>query len=294
MNTLSDIVRILNFDESVTRQTEFIRAVNAEVVPFLDIGPSTRLWVNKDQATTIRGRLDPAKKHSITFIGSGDYHHISALLLEQFTEPFSLVVFDRHPDWDRLPPRGGCGAWVSRALENPLVEHVLLVGNAPDDLSFPSIITGNLKSTRSGRVTLLPYEVPRKKVWPWNHFTGLELKRDPAAVFSAGLQHVRSKKLYVSIDKDCLASTYALTNWEDGYLELKTLLGFLRELKNHYEIIGLDVTGDHSVAVHPSRWKAWCSKVDHPRRFSADTHTQAEINFVNGLTNRRIVDLLRA
>jgi len=291
---LSDGVRILNFDDSVTRQTEFIQAANPRVVSFIDLGRAARLWADRRQANIIRERLDSAEKHEITFIGSGDYHYVSGLLLELFTEPFSLIVFDHHPDWDTLPPRRGCGAWVSRALENPAVEHVFLVGNASSDLSFPSILTGNRRGAQSGRVSLLPYKIPTKHYWPWSGLPWFELANAPRAVFSQALQKLLGKKVYISIDKDCLTSAHALTNWEEGCLELELLLGFLAEIDAGCEIIGLDVTGDYSPGNFTSRWKRWCSTFDHPSEFTAKDRSQAEIDAVNGSTNRRMVDLLRS
>jgi hypothetical protein len=49
--------------------------------------------------------------------GSGDFHHLTALWGRRVAEPFVLVSFDNHPDWDVRPPRWCCGGWVNRALE---------------------------------------------------------------------------------------------------------------------------------------------------------------------------------
>src|SRR5689334_21837628 len=54
-----------------------------------------------------------------TLFGSGDFHHLSALWLRRIEEPFVLVSFDNHPDWDIRPPRWCCGNWLNRALELP-------------------------------------------------------------------------------------------------------------------------------------------------------------------------------
>src|SRR5688572_26027559 len=52
-----------------------------------------------------------------TLSGSGDFHHLTALWLRRMREPFTLVSFDNHPDWDIRPPRWGCGTWITRALQ---------------------------------------------------------------------------------------------------------------------------------------------------------------------------------
>src|SRR5437867_937808 len=49
---------------------------------------------------------------AFTLYGSGDFHHLTALWLRQLSEPFTLVSFDNHPDWDLRPPRWCCGTWL--------------------------------------------------------------------------------------------------------------------------------------------------------------------------------------
>ena len=60
--------------------------------------------------------------------GSGDFHHLTALWIRQVAEPFVLVSFDNHPDWDVRPPRWCCGGWVNRALEQSAGEKSKRVG----------------------------------------------------------------------------------------------------------------------------------------------------------------------
>jgi hypothetical protein len=291
---LSRRVRLLNFDESVTRQADFLTQVAPTTVDLTGLGAAARLWPDRAQADAIRRALDPALKGAITFLGSGDYHYVSALLLEQFAEPVTLVVFDHHPDWDRLPPRYGCGAWVSRALERKNVAQVVLVGNASTDLDFPAVLTGNVPALRSGRVLQLPYAAPRRRGWPWTGLPWRELQADPAGVFAGVIDQLACRRVYVSIDKDCLAAPYALTNWEEGRLSLDQLLGFLQTLREKCEIVGLDVTGEYSAATLPGWWKSWCSAFDHPKDYSARGRAPEEIARINGLTNRRIVERLTA
>jgi len=289
---LSRRVRLLNFDDSVTRQSDFLARAAATTVDLTVPGPAARLWADCGQAAAIRRALDPGLKDAITFLGSGDYHYVSALLLEQFREPVTLVVFDQHPDWDTLPPWYGCGAWVSRALEQGNVAQVALVGNASADLAFPSVITGNLRAARSNRMLLLPYEAPRRRVWPWSGLPWRELKADPPGIFADAIGRLACRQVYVSIDKDCLTAPHALTNWEEGRLTLDQLLGFIGTLRQTCEIVGLDVTGEYSAAPIPGRWKSWCSNFDHPQDFSARGHPPEEIDRVNGRTNQRILELL--
>jgi arginase family enzyme len=287
-------VRLLDFDGSVARQPDFLSQVEATTVDLTALGPAARLWPDRAQAAAIRRALDPEQRAAITFLGSGDYHYVSALLLEQFTEPVTLVVFDHHPDWDRLPPRYGCGAWVSRALGQKNVSQVVLVGNASADLSFPAVVTGSLGALRDRRLLQLPAAAPRRQVWPWSGLPWRELGADPVRTLAGVIAGLACRRVYVSIDKDCLTAPFALTNWEEGSLTLELLLSLLQTLRRECEIVGLDVTGEYSPAACSGRWKSWCSAFDHPRDFSARGRSPAEIARINGATNRRIVERLTA
>ena len=62
----------------------------------------------------LREKVANLSYHDIHFLDSGNYHYLSLLWLEKIKEPFSLVLFDHHPDMQ--PPSFGaitsCGGWV--------------------------------------------------------------------------------------------------------------------------------------------------------------------------------------
>ena len=35
---------------------------------------------------------------AVTFLGSGDFHHVTLALLQRLSEPFNLLIFDKHLD----------------------------------------------------------------------------------------------------------------------------------------------------------------------------------------------------
>ncbi len=304
------MVRILDFDGSLIRQKNLLGRHRPSVVGLADLGPAARLWAGKKTAAAIQGRLDPAAKHAITFLGSGDFHHVSSLLLRQFEEPLTLIVFDFHPDWDILPPRLGCGSWVSRALEQPNVSKVLLLGPSSDDLASPAIHTGNLQALKNRRLEVYPYaHAPTRVMFRsvpanpsitlrhrgpatdivWTPLRGKRLQPFTEEV----LQRCGAKKAYVSIDKDCLRAAHALTNWEEGCLGLDELLLMLRVIRENMEIVGLDIAGEYSVPVLAARFKSLCSRLDHPAAFSAAAKPEARIDSVNEQTNLELLNLLR-
>jgi len=306
---LADKVRILNFDGSLLRQTRLIERYRPEIVDLAALGPSCRLWANQKTADTIKLALKPKAKHCVTFLGSGDFHHISQLLAGQFTEPLTLIVFDFHPDWDILPPRLGCGSWVSRALEQKNISKALLLGISSDDISSPAIHTGNLKALKDNRLEIYPCahkptrvlfrNVPGNKSIQirrsglardivWTELQGRNMEIFMAQV----LQGCRSRKAYISIDKDCLRSEHALSNWEEGRFSLDELLRLLKVIKETMDIVGLDITGEYSEPEVSGSIKSFCSRLDHPAEYTARGKPSASIDTINEETNLQILGLL--
>jgi len=303
-------IRILNFDGSVVSQKGFMACFRPTVIDCADLGPSSRLWMNKKNAGQIKQRLAAADRGAMTFLGSGDFHHVSAVLLEQFTEPLNVIIFDFHPDWDILPPRLGCGSWVNEALRRRNVKKAVLLGVSSEDISARSIRTGNLGALRKDRVEIYPYfhpptatlvrRVPEnisikvkrslfRNTISWSGLKG----RDLTDFINSLAGRLETKKVYVSIDKDCLSSAWALTNWEKGLMELEELLVLLRLIKEKLEIVGVDVTGEYSLPVVKGNFKDYASRLDHPKDYSAFGKTENYINSINQRTNIALAELLR-
>jgi len=303
-------IRILNFDDSITKQKKLLERFSPVVVDLTRYGPTCRLWLNKKTANEIINFLQPALRNAITFLGSSDFHHISCLLIEQFTEPISVIIFDFHPDWDILPPRLGCGSWVTNILKSPNIKKIIVLGVSSEDISSFWIQMGNLSALKGNRVEIFPYtheptitllkQVPNdnvsikvakglfyNKIY-WRQMKDINL----ANLFFEIMGRIQTKHVYVSIDKDCLKSSYALTNWEEGYFELKDLLNLLKLIKENLKIVGVDITGDYSFPKMKNRIKDIFSRLDHPRNYSAKSQAQTIIDSINEQTNIEILELL--
>ncbi|MFA5286994.1 MAG: hypothetical protein WC394_01825 [Candidatus Omnitrophota bacterium] len=302
-------ISLLNFDGSVKSQQKLISQYNPEVLELEDLGSAARLWMSQRTATLIKGRIQNSSLNRVTFFGSGDFHHLSALLIDQVKEPISLIVFDFHPDWDILPPRLGCGSWVTQALRNRYIQKCLLIGASSNDLSWPGIQSANLNSLRGDRLEIYPYShnpttvflrpVPENrslrlresllstKIF-WSEFKDSNLED----FFLSKILRLPTKKVYVSIDKDCLKSDFALTNWEEGKLSLGQLLIMLKIIKEKLDIVGLDITGDYSKPSISGIIKGLISRLDHPKEIKADKFPQDLITSINESTNLKILDLL--
>jgi arginase family enzyme len=304
-------IRLLNFDGSVKSQPKLIFQYHSEVWELEDLGPAARLWMSQRTANLIDQRIRNSSSNRVTFLGSGDFHHLSSLLINQIKEPISLIVFDFHPDWDILPPRLGCGSWVTQALRNQYIQKCLLIGVSSNDLSWPGIQSADLNSLREDKLEVYPFshnpttvflrQVPKnrslrlKKSLLSTKIFWSELKDNNLEdFFLAQVLRLPTKKVYVSIDKDCLSSDSALTNWEEGKLSLDQLLMMLRIIKEKLDIVGLDITGDYSKISVSGIIKGVVSRLDHPKEIKANKFPQALVTSINETTNLKILDVLNS
>ncbi|MFA6130448.1 MAG: hypothetical protein WC731_05665 [Candidatus Omnitrophota bacterium] len=303
---LNKAIRILNFDNSIIRQPKLLSQYTAKVFDFTGLASSARLFMPEAVRQRIADSLIPQEKNFPTFLGSGDFHHLSEILTSQINEPVCLIVFDFHPDWDILPPRFGCGSWVAQALKNKHISKCLLIGMGSNDLSGAALLTGDLGRLAENRLEIYPYRRKSSRVY-FRHvaennsinvkryfFSSRiiwhELEKEDLADFILKLiKRLPTQKVYISIDKDCLKSEFSLTNWEQGYLSLVQLLTMVRVIRENLDIIGLDVTGDYSPPVISSRLKAALSRLDHPKELAVNHCSADLILSVNQQTNLEIL-----
>jgi len=308
---LSKSIRILNFDDSLIKQQNLISRYQTEIIDLKDLGPRARIWLDKKTKKEIEKRIDGSAKNSITFLGSGDFHQVSHILINQFAEPICVILFDFHPDWDILPPRLGCGSWVTESLRNKNILKFILIGASSKDLSSPWIQTGNMKSLKRNRVEIYPYShrpsftffkripenfsIKMKKGLFVNKISWNELKgKDLINHLFSILKRLPTPKVYLSIDKDCLRNEYALTNWEEGMLSLKELLWMLKLIMGHVDLIGLDIVGDYSEISVNGKLKKFISYLDHPEDLKTKYLSDALVNEINERTNLSILELLHS
>jgi len=306
---LNKSIRVLNFDDSLTKQTNLLSTYSSEIINLKDMGPAARFWLNSKDRKRVEERLAGSSKSSVTFLGSGDFHHISSILISAFKGPISVIAFDLHPDWTVVGPRLSCGAWVSETLKNKNILKCILAGSSIDDLSGISIEAGDLGSLKDDRVEVYPYQGRSSRVFlrnvpenisigakrgicvtriSWNELNNKNLTE----FFSHIINRLPSREVYVSIDKDCLKKEYALTNWQEGRMELGDLLLLLKMLKERCDIAGLDITGDHSEISMKGVFKNIISRFDHPKGYSAKGVDGSFITAVNEKTNLKILETL--
>ena len=155
-------LRILDIDGSLPAQPGMAAALRDGRVQCVDLRGeerSLRLWASRRRLRTLAARLSelppaPGRGTPVTFYGSGDYHHLAVLLIAAIAEPITVIHFDNHADWVRVPATHNCGGWVNRALALPRVERVITLGICSDDLELPQLKSGNLPALATGRLEI--------------------------------------------------------------------------------------------------------------------------------------------
>ncbi len=203
-----------------------------------------------------------AKLAAFTLFGSGDFHHLSALWIRRISEPFTLVSFDNHPDWDIRPPRWGCGTWINRALELPMVQRVAIWGCGNFELNWPGCWFVNRRALREKRLAVWPWTerlaASGRRRWPG--ITRVDWRRQ----FSEFARSLSGVNIYVTVDLDCLETGAAATNWEQGLFTAGDVRWAIGELSASGKIIGGDLCGAFSAQRYARAWQRLAARFDHP------------------------------
>lgn len=202
----------------------------------------------------VRGEL-----RDFTLYGSGDFHHLTAVLLRRVSEPFTLVSFDNHPDWDIRPPHWCCGTWLNRALELPHLQRAVIWGCANGELNWP----GRMFARKSAKLDARPWAERTSPVSQriWQAVTRANWREQ----FHLFVTSLAMSAVYVTVDMDCLDEANATTNWESGLFTVEDVAWALGELRRHTRIIGGDVCGAWSAPQYPRIFQKLAAGIDHPR-----------------------------
>ncbi len=217
-----------------------------------------------------------AQKEPFVLYGSGDFHHLTALWLRQVAEPFVLVSFDNHPDWDVRPPRWGCGGWVNRALELPHVKKISVWGCGNFECWWPGQLFGNRRAEREGRLEVHPWADGRPP--SVRSRRRVILRGNWRERFAEFVRALQGSNLYVTIDLDCLRAEEAVTNWENGRFTVEDVAWALTQLRASARIVGGDICGAFSPPVYARLKQRFAAEMDHPKLPAQDLETATKIN----------------
>jgi hypothetical protein len=266
-------VRILDLDGSIVSQPG-VRG-QASIEPAQPWGPRIRMACSFARFRRFDNELAAWSDQgpSFTFLGSGDYHHVSLSLISRLQEPFNLLVIDNHPDWMRGVPFMHCGTWVHHAARLPLLGRIFHTGG---DVDFDNYYQwmAPWKLLASGKITVLPglRQFHRKR---WSMVPNEPLRTARAVPMTARraqelLQPFRAelaaRPLYISLDKDVMTAEEAVVNWDSGHLtlaEILPLLGAFLEASRG-RLAGMDVVGDWSPVCLRGWLRHFMHLTEHP------------------------------
>lgn len=210
--------------------------------------------------------LEPqlAAPHGSVLLGSGDFHHLSWMLLRRLPtrRPLRVVVLDNHPDNMRFAGGVHCGSWVQHAAGLPQVGRIDVVGITSADIGLRHSWANHWRPLRSGRLRYWSLGADTR----WARWAGLahafhDFDSLEALVEAFVADLLRGDELvYLSIDKDVFAPEVVRTNWDQGVLRpehAERIIGAL-----HGRIAASDITGEVSAYRYRTAWKRWVSALD--------------------------------
>ncbi len=258
--------RVLDLDSSLLEQPTLRSAVrrgDIRYVSLRDLADRLRIVASSRALRELEARLaldESARKHGpcVDFVGSGDFHHLTAVLLRRFDEPLTVIHVDNHPDWVSWPRNFSCGGWVNRALDLPHVERIITLGPCSADLDLPETKFANLKALASGRLEVYPWCHAPSRVFRdygsgashstrGGHLVWTTLANRPWPQFVETLiDRMTTDAVYLTIDKDALAEPDAVTNWDQGEMSLEHVLTLIERIAARRRLVGADVCGEYS------------------------------------------------
>jgi len=285
-------LQLLDLDGSLATQASLRDALpwdSVSSIALRDLGPRLRLWSRQRTIDALRARLDAVQAKSlgaITLLGSGDFHHVAATVIERAAReagaPFTIVHIDNHPDWVRLAPRWHCGSWVNRALQIAQVARVVTLGVCSDDLVRPDRKGGNLAALGAGRLVLLPWRHAPSRVarriadgighrYADGHIVWENLADgDFAGHLASIIDAIPTEAVWITIDKDVLPEREVTSNWDQGEMPLARVLETIQAIRARKRILGADICGEYAPAAHRNWFKRIEARMDQPRRAVTD------------------------
>lgn len=210
---------VMNFSHAY-EENRFMRSEAFEWIDCTAIG-GTGCYLDAEASARLTELIAACGSGGTHWIDSGDYHYMTKLWTDLPAEPFSLVVFDHHPDMQPPLFEGmlSCGSWLRAALEgNSRINNVWLLGVADSLTAECAGFEGRLRIVTES-------EIGTAAVPDWS--------AEPA--------------LYLSIDKDVFRRSETVTNWDQGSLTLARFSEFVDALAP-CRVIGTDICGEDAEA----------------------------------------------
>ncbi|MCI1786176.1 MAG: arginase family protein [Bacteroidales bacterium] len=161
------------------------------------------------------------------WLDSGDYHYLSKLWTDAIAVPFTLLLLDHHTDMQQTSYPGllSCGGWVKTVMEtNANLAGVIIVGAGCDSVKG------------------IDLSDERVSVFDEESVSGLSDKELERIFSSVKLNGA----LYISLDKDVMRLSDAVTNWDCGSMSLAQVESVINSVSLDKRVLGADVCGELS------------------------------------------------
>lgn len=182
----------------------------------------TYIMCHLDVLDEISKRLPSRQEDKLYYLGNGNYHYLTLVLLDRLKEPFTLITFDHHNDahYFPFPEMTSCGSWIQTALEKlDLMKEAIIIGANADDMK-------EMKVDFSEKLFFLNEESISKKALEEVSYS------------------IQTENIYISIDRDFLSEREVQTNWDQGSNQLSDLLYAIQLISKNHKLVGADVCGD--------------------------------------------------
>lgn len=231
----------------------------------------------------LKQQLPDVRQLGCVFMGSGDYHHISQILLRRFSEPLHLIICDNHPDNMRYPFGIHCGSWVYWASRLPHITRIDVIGINSQDIAFKHAWENHWTPLMQAKLHYWSINVNAswtKLLGAKQQWHGFSNADDLIQQFLHEIESINIPR-YISIDKDVLSEQEVKTNWDQGQFYFEHLQQLIQASEG--QLVGADVTGEISVYRYQSKFKAILSEMDGQTEISAEQiqtwqQQQAKIN----------------
>lgn len=281
---------VLNFDNSAGIP---VTAQNIDLACWQEQIRFGCRWKQFEQLEkSLVGQLQQPNQLGCVLLGSGDYHHLTQLLLQRFDshKKIHLIVCDNHPDNMRYPFGIHCGSWVYWASRLTQIARIDVIGISSDDISLKHAWENHWSPLFKGKLHY--WSIQQNATWTkwigagssWHGYVEVE---QLMSAFLAELQNIHLP-IYLSIDKDVLSKDVVMTNWDQGHFAEEHLLNLIQACKDN--LIGADITGDVSAFHYQNRFKRFLSESDGQREPSQLEISQWQI--LQQALNQRLLEYI--
>jgi hypothetical protein len=191
-------------------------------------------------------------------------------------------------------------------LSEEKIDKVITIGANSKDLNFPEFKGANLKAIKEEKIILYPYNHEPSFVFG-NYKGGENYEQNGRKIYWKNIinitptdllltinKQIKTSRIYISIDKDVLTFNDAVTNWDQGQVKLDYIIETIKLLKEKYNIIGADVTGDYSVPYYTGNlYTRFIKQAEIMIDQSNINNDNALTNNINEATNIRLLNFFK-